>query len=75
MFVPSNIAPWLWGWPNRFAARLKAADTRLIVLGPYSGGDFSTGVDSADALRTLPAGFPGMIWTNRIETIGPLVRR
>jgi glycerophosphoryl diester phosphodiesterase len=74
MFVPSNIAPFLWGWPNRLAARLEVADTRLLVLGPYSGGDFSTGIDSAEMLAELPENFPGLIWTNRIEEIGPRVR-
>ena len=75
MFVPSNIAPYLWGWPNRLAARLAAADTKLVVLGPYSSGDFSTGIDSKPALRALPANLPAIVWTNRIELIGPMVKR
>ncbi len=75
MFVPDNIAPWLWGWPNRLASRLEASDTKLVVLGPYSGGDFSSGVDGEQQLRALSVNVPGTIWTNRIETIGPLVRK
>jgi glycerophosphoryl diester phosphodiesterase len=75
MFVPSNIAPFLWGWPNRLAARLADADATLVVLGPYSGGDFSTGIDSAEALEKLPKNLPALIWTNRIEEIAPLMKR
>lgn len=72
MFVPSNLAPFLWGWPNRLAARLKAADSKLVILGPYSGGDFSTGIDSEAAFRDLPAAVDAIVWTNRIDLIGPL---
>ena len=75
MFVPINVAPWLWGWPNRLAARLKAADAHLVVLGPYSSGEFTTGIDTYAMLRALPADFTGALWTNEIQTIGPLTRR
>ena len=75
MFVAINVAPWLWGWPNRLAARLQAVDAHLVVLGPYSSGEFTTGIDTHAMLRALPADFPGAIWTNEIQTIGPLVRR
>jgi glycerophosphoryl diester phosphodiesterase len=74
MFVPINIAQWLWGWPNRLAARLQAADTLLVVLGPYSGGEFTSGVDTEAMLRALPANFPAAVWTNEIRTIGPLLK-
>lgn len=74
MFVPGNFVPYLWGWPNRLAARLEAADAKLVVLGPYSSGDFSTGIDSEKAFRNLPPGLPAIIWTNRIEVIGPAAR-
>lgn len=74
MLVPVNIAPWLWGWPNRFLARMKAADTSVFILGDYDGGDFSTGIDHAADLARLPQQFDGGIWTNRIESIARLRR-
>lgn len=74
MFVPVNIAPWLWGWPRRLAARLAAADSKLVLLGPYSGGEFSTGIDDVAALAGVPAGFPGLVWTNRIEVVAPALK-
>ena len=75
MFVPGNIAPFLWGWPHRLAARLKTASSALVVLGPYSGGDFSTGIDSGEAFDRLPANLDALIWTNRIELVGPKASR
>jgi glycerophosphoryl diester phosphodiesterase len=75
MLVPVNIAPWLWGWPNRFMARMKEANTAVFVLGDYDGGTFSTGIDAAADLERLPKEFPGGIWTNRIEAIAPLLTR
>jgi glycerophosphoryl diester phosphodiesterase len=73
MMVPVNIAPWLWGWPNRFMARMNAADARVFILGDYDGGNFSTGIDTPADLARLPKNFPGGIWTNRIEAIAPLL--
>lgn len=73
VLVPANVAPWLWGWPNRFMARMKSARAAVFVLGDYDGG-FSTGIDTADDLAGLPKPFGGGIWTNKIEVIGPLLR-
>lgn len=71
MVLPSNYATWAWGWPHRLGARLKETDTRLIILGPRLDGDkFSRGVDSHGELDAL-RGAPGLIWTNRIEQLGP----
>jgi glycerophosphoryl diester phosphodiesterase len=75
VLVPSNIAPWLWGWPGKFLARMRAARSETFVLGPYHRGQFSTGIDTADALRRLPAGYAGGIWTDEIEAIGRAVGR
>ncbi|HEV7321094.1 MAG TPA: glycerophosphodiester phosphodiesterase family protein [Ensifer sp.] len=72
--VPGNYAPFLWGWPDRFAARMKAAGSEIILIGPYHGGDFSTGIDTAEDLELVPPGFAGYVWTNRIETIGPALK-
>ena len=70
ILVPINVAPWLWGWPNRFLARMAAVNSSVFVLGPYHGGEFSTGIDSADDLRRIPVGYSGGIWTNEVVTIG-----
>ncbi|MET3443237.1 glycerophosphoryl diester phosphodiesterase [Variovorax paradoxus] len=74
MLVPVNVAPWLWGWPHRLQRRLETAGTRLVVVGPYAGGDFSSGIDNTETLAELPVDYRGGLWTNRIERIGPAVR-
>jgi glycerophosphoryl diester phosphodiesterase len=45
------------------------------VLGPYRGGEFSSGIDTPEQLARLPQNYSGGIWTNEIETIAPLVRK
>jgi glycerophosphoryl diester phosphodiesterase len=72
VLVPINVAPWLWGWPDRFLNRMRAANSVVFVLGPYSGGEFSTGVDTPDLFARLPANYAGGIWTNEIETLAGL---
>ncbi|WP_072373640.1 glycerophosphodiester phosphodiesterase family protein [Hyphomicrobium sp. NDB2Meth4] len=75
MLVPSNIAPWLWGWPNRFLQRMHEAGVEVFILGPHDGGQFSTGIDEVQQFEDLPSSFSGGIWTNRIDRIGPAVSR
>jgi glycerophosphoryl diester phosphodiesterase len=45
-----------------------------VVVGPYSPGEFSRGIDSEAEFARLPQGFSGGIWTNRIDRIGAMVR-
>ncbi len=59
MMVPANIAPWLWGWPNRFLDRMKQADSQVFILGDYDGGNFSSGIDTAADVARLP---PQLQW-------------
>ena len=72
VLVPINVAPWLWGWPNRFLARMDNANSAVFVLGPYNGGEFSTGIDTPGLFARLPQGYPGGIWTNEIEAIAAI---
>ena len=73
LLVPINYAWALWGWPNRFLARMQKAGTEVYVVGPYAGGGFTTGIDTAVDVAQLPDGYTGGIWTNRIQAIAPLV--
>ena len=75
VFVPINVAPWLWGWPNRFLGRMNAAGSRVVALGPWSGGGFSTGIDTPRDLARLPRGFSGGVLTNEITLVAPALRR
>ena len=71
--LPANIAPWLWGFPNRLAARLGAYGSRLVMLGPYDGSGYSSGVDALAELELIPARLDGYVWTNRAELIAPAI--
>jgi glycerophosphoryl diester phosphodiesterase len=73
VLVPINVGPWLWGWPDRFLDRMKTANSEVFVLGPYRGGEFSTGIDAPELFEQLPANYSGGIWTNEIEAIARLV--
>jgi glycerophosphoryl diester phosphodiesterase len=74
VLVPVNAAPWLWNWPNGFLNRMARAGSIVVVVGPYSPGEFSRGIDSEAEFAQLAHGFAGGIWTNRIDRIGALVR-
>jgi glycerophosphoryl diester phosphodiesterase len=76
LMVPINAAPFLWGWPNLFLRRMRENNTEVILLGPYTAGDPGTaGIDTLDQLAQVPPSFDGYLWTNRIEVIGPALRR
>ncbi|MFC5649495.1 glycerophosphodiester phosphodiesterase family protein [Paenibacillus solisilvae] len=71
LHIPEKIAPWLWGWPNRFLNRMDGKDTRVILVGG-DGSDFSSGFDTPEDIERLPPDYTGGIWTNRIDRIAPL---
>jgi glycerophosphoryl diester phosphodiesterase len=75
LLIPSNIGPWLWGWPNRFDARMAKVNTVTFASGAYTGGQFSTGIDSMDDFRRLPKGYAGGISTDRIEVLAQILKR
>lgn len=58
VLVPINAAPWLWGWPDRFLARMNEVNSAVFVLGPYSSGEFSTGIDTPESSRGCRKAIP-----------------
>lgn len=71
IILPLNVAPWLWGWPNRFLDRLEGAGSRVFVQGDYSGG-WSTGLNTRSDYERLPDNYSGGIMTDDIELISSL---
>ena len=66
--VPAKLAFLLWGWPERFYNRMRAAGSDIVLLGPFEAGDTGTsGIDDREAWDMVPDGFPGLVWTNVIE--------
>ena len=74
VLAPQNYTWLFWGWPNRFLDRMRSADSDVVLVGPYSGGDFTTGIDTAAEVGTLPKGYDGGIWTNRIDAVAPMIK-
>jgi glycerophosphoryl diester phosphodiesterase len=72
ILVPRNYGPWLWGWPDRFADRMRGVSSEVFVLGPRGGDEFSSGIDTAEAFATVPHSTNLGVWTNRIDRIAPL---
>jgi glycerophosphoryl diester phosphodiesterase len=68
-------AQWtLWGWPNRFQARMAAADARLIMFGPAEEGA-PTGITTPEQLDDVPRDFRGYLWIEDFYTIGRALQR
>jgi len=72
--LPVNVAPWMWGWPHRFVARMQAHGTDVILLGPWSGGA-TVGIDAEDELGLVPEKFGGIVWTNHAETLADAIKK
>ena len=75
VIVPVTQAGYLWGWPNRFLARMRERHTEVMLIGRiagFSGSNFSR-LDSAEEMKQVPLGFDGTIWTDHIEIVAPAV--
>jgi glycerophosphoryl diester phosphodiesterase len=76
IIIPIDQAGFLWGWPNRFLARMRRHHTDVMLIGRIDSlatAQF-TRLDTIEELSRIPAGFDGLIWTDRIGIIGPAVR-
>jgi glycerophosphoryl diester phosphodiesterase len=75
VFVPANYHWVLWGWPDRFLARLKAADSEVYLS---AAADLKVktlvGFDDPAQLKALPRNWRGGVFTDRIDRIGPALR-
>ena len=74
LMIPTNIAPWLWGWPDRFLDRIDSAGSTVFLVGPWSGG-FTEGLDTPEQIDALPPGYSGGISTDALDIIKPALRR
>jgi len=70
LHIPEKIAPWLWGFSDKFVNRMDDSNTRVILV--TGDGGFSEGFDQIEDIERLPADYSGGIWTNRIDRIAPL---
>lgn len=75
LLLPTNVAPWLWGWPNRFLDRMAAAGSEVYLVAPYHGGGFSDGMDDPAMIDALPTGYSGGISTDALDVVAPAIQR
>jgi glycerophosphoryl diester phosphodiesterase len=69
--VPVGFRNLVWGWPNRFLQRMKAAGTTTIIFGEVENDNGAPGITDPADLAAIPNGFGGLIWIDAIETVGP----
>ena len=74
LFIPINVVPWLWGWPNRFMNRMEAQGSSVIVMGRFPAGEISPGLDSPQDFVRLPGDYNGGIWTNEVDQIASALK-
>ncbi|MER8716447.1 MULTISPECIES: glycerophosphodiester phosphodiesterase family protein [unclassified Mesorhizobium] len=75
LLIPVNVAKWMWGWPARFLDRMDSVGSRVYLLGPYSGGGFSQGLDDPASIDQLPDDYSGGISTDALDLVMPAVKR
>ncbi len=67
LHLPLKYAKFLWGWPNKFIKRMESVNTRVVIVA--GDGKWSQGFDTVESLQTIPKGYNGYIWTNRIDKV------
>jgi glycerophosphoryl diester phosphodiesterase len=67
--VPLNYQWAIWGWPKRFIARMDKVGTKVILLGPYEGGEIA-GLERPEQLGKVPRDFRGYLWIEDFYTVG-----
>jgi len=75
VYIPINMASQMWGWPYRMLTRFRDAGSEVFIIGPYEGGNYSSGVDTVAELKSLPQDWPGGIMTNELELLAPAMGR
>lgn len=64
----------LWGWPNRFLARMEAAKTRVIIAEAVDG-DAIKGLTQIEQYNDIANSYNGSIWIDDITDLGPSLKR
>ncbi|MEE9432631.1 MAG: hypothetical protein V3V15_00135 [Sphingorhabdus sp.] len=64
----------LWGWPDRFLARMKAANVRLIIVAGVEDGEIR-GLTKLPQYSDIARSYNGYIWVDNIAELGPALKR
>jgi hypothetical protein len=74
LITMDRIGYTLWGWPNRFLARMNDAGVRVIIVQDVDG-DKITGLTTADQYGEIASSYNGYIWVDDIAELGPALKR
>ncbi len=64
----------LWGWPNRFLARMTNAGVRVIIAQDVQDRAI-IGLTTADQYGEIAGSYNGYIWVDNIAELGPALKR
>ena len=73
--VPLNYRWAVWGWPNRFLARMAGAEARVIVMGDLRNMEAPVGIEHPEQLGEVPRSFRGYLWVEDIYRVGRALQR
>ncbi len=64
----------LWGWPNRFLARMHSGGVRVIIAQDVQDGGI-VGLTTADQYGEIANSYNGYIWVDNIAELGPALKQ
>ncbi len=64
----------LWGWPNRFLARMKDSGVRVIIAADVVDGQIK-GLTNVNQYGDIADSYNGYIWVDNIQDLGPALKR
>jgi glycerophosphoryl diester phosphodiesterase len=64
----------LWGWPNRFLARMAGAGTQVMMVSRQNGGAI-IGLETVEEIDDVPRDFRGHLWIEDFFAVGRAVQR
>ncbi|HEY0149748.1 MAG TPA: glycerophosphodiester phosphodiesterase family protein [Allosphingosinicella sp.] len=74
IIIPVDQQWSIWGWPNRFQARMAGANSKVMVVEAVNGADV-TGLTRVEQIDDVPRDFRGYLWIEDFATVGSAVRR
>ena len=73
VYIPANYRKFVWGWPYRFEKRLNSVGSRSVLMGDL-GDHLAGGMDTQRDINRVPKDYTGIVYTNKIEVVGPALR-
>jgi len=72
LVVPQNLTWLYWGWPRKTVHRFDGKNLPVFLIGSLNGA--YQNIDTPEQAAKVPDDYRGWIITDRIETIGPIIK-